>query len=220
MTIQEQKQRDRYKTLVFDENVGSARDPNNKLQLPFELEDTYKQIYIIDKKVFKSYMNNRDLDGHFQRIPPIIKKNNRSDKNILDYEVWTPQKVGTPAIKDLIKMILQQEENEGIRRDRYKRVGKTNNFQLMKTQILTIPTEDVAIIPTDDKDMLGMPVLNSMMGMASPNSMMGMKSGGKKVRKHKGIIQIGGNKGRLRKGYRYSGKKLKSGLSQIIKVKK
>jgi hypothetical protein len=39
----------------------------------------------------------------------------------------------------------------------------------------------------------------------------------KKTRKHRGIIQIGGNKGRLRKGYKYSGKKLKSGLSQIVK---
>jgi len=43
--------------------------------------------------------------------------------------------------------------------------------------------------------------------------------GGKKVRKHQGIIQTGGNVGRLRKGYRYSGKKLKSGLPQIIKCK-
>ena len=42
---------------------------------------------------------------------------------------------------------------------------------------------------------------------------------GKKVRKHQGIIQTGGNAGRLRKGYRYSGKKLKSGLPQIIKCK-
>jgi len=41
----------------------------------------------------------------------------------------------------------------------------------------------------------------------------------KKVRKHQGIIQTGGNAGRLRKGYRYSGKKLKSGLPQIIKCK-
>ncbi len=32
----------------------------------------------------------------------------------------------------------------------------------------------------------------------------------KKVRKHKGITQTGGNKGKLRKGYRYSGKKLKN----------
>ena len=220
MTIQEQKQSMVYKTLVFNENVGKAQDPNKKLQLPFELEDTYKQIYIIDKKVFKKYMNSRDLDGQFQRIPPIINHDNFSDKNILDYEVWTPQRVGTPAIKDFIKMILQKQEDQSITRNRYKRVGKTNKFLLMKPQILTIPTEDVALIPTDDKDMLGMPVLNSMMGMASPNSMMGMKSGGKKVRKHKGIIQIGGNKGKLRKGYRYSGKKLKNGLPQIIKVKK
>ena len=40
------------------------------------------------------------------------------------------------------------------------------------------------------------------------------------VRKHQGIIQTGGNVGRLRKGYRYSGKKLKNGLPQIIKSKK
>ena len=42
----------------------------------------------------------------------------------------------------------------------------------------------------------------------------------KKIRKHQGIIQTGGNKGRLKKEYRYSGKKLKSGLPQIIKSKK
>ena len=41
----------------------------------------------------------------------------------------------------------------------------------------------------------------------------------KKTRKHQGVNQTGGNKGRLRKGYRYSGKKLKSGLPQIIKCK-
>ena len=36
------------------------------------------------------------------------------------------------------------------------------------------------------------------------------------IRKHKGINQ---KTGRLKKGYKYSGKKLKSGLKQIIKVK-
>ena len=53
------------------------------------------------------------------------------------------------------------------------------------------------------------------------------KKGGKKkkilvkkiVRKHRGIVQIGGNKGRLRKGYKYTGKKLKSGVPQIIKCR-
>ena len=45
------------------------------------------------------------------------------------------------------------------------------------------------------------------------------KNGGKKnCRKHQGIIQCGGNQGKLKKGYKYSGKRLKSGLPQIIKT--
>ena len=51
------------------------------------------------------------------------------------------------------------------------------------------------------------------------NQQIGGGKKGKKVRKHQGILQIGGNSGRLKKGYRYSGKKLKSGLPQIIKCK-
>ena len=43
---------------------------------------------------------------------------------------------------------------------------------------------------------------------------------GGKTRKHQGIHQSGGKKGKLKKGYRYSGKKLKSGLAQIIKCKR
>ena len=44
------------------------------------------------------------------------------------------------------------------------------------------------------------------------------KSSTKKVRKHKGIVQKGPNKGKLKKGYKYSGKKLKNGLREIIKT--
>ena len=40
------------------------------------------------------------------------------------------------------------------------------------------------------------------------------------VRKHKGIIQTGGGKGKLKKGYKYSGFKLKSGLPKIVKSMK
>ena len=43
------------------------------------------------------------------------------------------------------------------------------------------------------------------------------KGGKKSIRKHKGINQ---SNGRLKKGFKYSGKKLKSGLPQIIKIKK
>ncbi len=41
----------------------------------------------------------------------------------------------------------------------------------------------------------------------------------RKTRKHEGIEQSGGNKGRLKKGYKYSGKRLKNGFPQIIKCK-
>ena len=42
----------------------------------------------------------------------------------------------------------------------------------------------------------------------------------KSVRKHRGIIQSGGNSGRLRKGYKYTGRRLKNGKAEIVKVTK
>ncbi|MFT4803210.1 MAG: hypothetical protein ACI9YE_000402 [Psychroserpens sp.] len=42
----------------------------------------------------------------------------------------------------------------------------------------------------------------------------------KKVRKHQGIYQRGPKKGELKKGFKYSGKKTKTGLKIIVKVKK
>lgn len=42
----------------------------------------------------------------------------------------------------------------------------------------------------------------------------------KKVRKHQGIYQKGPKKGKLKPGFKYSGKKTKTGLKIIIKVKK
>ena len=48
----------------------------------------------------------------------------------------------------------------------------------------------------------------------------GKKRGKKKTRKHRGIIQNGGSSGKLRKGYKYTGKRLKNGKAEIVKVKK
>ena len=39
------------------------------------------------------------------------------------------------------------------------------------------------------------------------------------IRKHQGIYQSGGNKGKLKKGYKYSGKRLKNGIPKIVKAK-
>ena len=74
-------------------------------------------------------------------------------------------------------------------------------------------------IQNNPRAAFGRPINN----WANPN-----QAGGKKkkkvivnkiVRKHRGIIQTGGNKGRLRKGYKYTGKKLKNGLPQITKCR-
>ena len=40
----------------------------------------------------------------------------------------------------------------------------------------------------------------------------------KKVRKHRGIIQTGKNAGKLKNGYKYTGKILKNGKKEIKKV--
>ena len=40
----------------------------------------------------------------------------------------------------------------------------------------------------------------------------------KKIRKHRGIRQTGGNKGKLKKGYKYSGKRFKNGKAEIVQV--
>tara|TARA_B100002049_G_scaffold236958_1_gene225356 strand:- start:526 stop:1860 length:1335 start_codon:yes stop_codon:yes gene_type:complete len=42
----------------------------------------------------------------------------------------------------------------------------------------------------------------------------------KKVRKHRGIHQTGGKVGKLKKGYKYSGRRLKNGKTEIVKVKR
>ncbi len=40
------------------------------------------------------------------------------------------------------------------------------------------------------------------------------------IRKHRGIIQRGGKKGKLKKGFKYTGRRLKSGKAEIVKVTK
>ena len=40
----------------------------------------------------------------------------------------------------------------------------------------------------------------------------------KKVRKHRGVIQLGGRAGKLRKGFKYTGNRTKTGLAEILKL--
>ena len=113
---------------------------------------------------------------------------------------------------------------------------KLQNLQNLKDTIFNdLVAPDLNKINTDDKvividteepstDVIAI-ALPSKPNMPTQTNAQQSPEGGKKtkktkkVRKHKGINQSGGNKGKLKKGYRYSGKKLKSGLPQIIKCK-
>ena len=52
------------------------------------------------------------------------------------------------------------------------------------------------------------------------NKVISIKPPKTKVRNHKGIIQLGGHKGRLKKGYKYTNVKLKNGLAKISTCKR
>jgi len=79
---------------------------------------------------------------------------------------------------------------------------------------MEVPT----LVKSNDNDF----VLIATNGETKPvnSSEGGKKKKQKKVRKHRGIVQTGGSKGKLKKGYRFSGKRLKNGLPEIVKAKK
>ena len=102
--------------------------------------------------------------------------------------------------------------NENQKKDHIKKY-ETQTIEYLKTLFHTVEVKENQAYPTRQK------IVEKFLIMTGPKKRFGGKKT-KKVRKHQGINQSGGNKGRLKKGYRYSGKKLKSGLPQIIKIQK
>ncbi len=104
------------------------------------------------------------------------------------------------------------EMTEDEKKDHKKKYEK-QTIEYLKTLFHTVEVKENQAYPTRQK------IVEKFLIMTGPKKRFGGKKT-KKVRKHQGINQSGGNKGRLKKGYRYSGKKLKSGLPQIIKIQK
>ena len=102
--------------------------------------------------------------------------------------------------------------NENQKKDHIKKY-ETQTIEYLKTLFHTVEVKENQAYPTRQK------IVEKFLIMTGPKKRFGGKKT-KKVRKHQGINQSGGNKGRLKKGYRYFGKKLKSGLPQIIKIQK
>ncbi len=158
----------------------------------FHIPENYKHFYIVSKNDFKKY--KKDLEA-IEKANPILKN---EDDQILDFDIYTMDSPkGIKFLKNEISF-----KKKYIRSDEYKDkfVYKPETSALLNpynTSALLNPLQNVALLVKTNSG--------------------GKKS--KKIRKHKGIIQTGGNKGRLRKGYKYSGKKLKNGMPEILKVK-
>ena len=62
-------------------------------------------------------------------------------------------------------------------------------------------------------------IMENPIHLIEKNTQGGKRRKSKKIRKHRGIVQTGGSAGRLRKGYKYTGRRLKNGQAEIKKVK-
>jgi hypothetical protein len=198
----------------------------------FHIPENYKRFYIVSKNDFKKY--KKDLEA-IEKANPILK--NEDDK-ILDFDIYTMD--SPKGIKFLKNEIFLKKKY--IRSDEYTdrfvyQPEKSVVMNPYNTSAVLNPIDKSALLNSIDKSALLNPqstsaLLNpqSTSALIKPkqnvaifvktNTNGGRKSKkSKKIRKHKGIIQTGGNAGRLQKGYKYSGKRLKNGMPEILKVK-
>ena len=200
---------------------------NSKFYIP----DEYEDLYIIPKKDFITFENSLNAT----QVYPIFKN---ESKQILDFDTYTiDSEEGKKSLKKNIlyqKKYVRSDEKDDL--FKYK-PSTTAVLNPLKTIAVLNPLKNIAVLnPYNNVAVLNpynnVAVLNPLKSI-SPNVnpqknvavFVKKTTGGKKIkkskktRKHKGIIQTGGNTGRLRKGYKYSGKRLKNGMPEILKVK-
>ena len=179
-------------TINDSKNNIIFENDNSKFHIP----ENYKNFYIVSKKDYEKFSVKLKSP---EEVNPILKNEKHE---ILDFDTYT---IDSPeGIKFLKNNILNKKKY--VRSDEYKDkfVYKPETSAILNpqsTSALINPQQSVAIFVKT----------NTNGGKKSKKS--------KKIRKHKGIIQTGGNAGRLQKGYKYSGKRLKNGMPEILKVK-
>jgi len=203
-------------TINDDKKNIMFEDINSKFHIP----DNYKNLYIISKKDLKSF--KKDLES-IEPSNPILK--NESGQ-ILDFDTYTiDSEKGIEFLKNNIsfkkkyirdnkdKFIYQPEKSAII-----NPVSKTTLLNPVSTTTLLNPVSKTTLLNPVGTSVILNPLQDPKKNVVVfVNTTGGKKS--KKIRKHKGIIQTGGNAGRLQKGYKYSGKRLKNGMPEILKVK-
>ena len=194
---------------------------NSKFYIP----DEYEDLYIIPKKDFITFENSLNAT----QVHPIFKN---ESKQILDFDTYTID--SEEGKKSLKKNILYQKKyvRSDEKNDLFKyKPSTTVVLNPLKTIAVLNPLKNIAVLnPYNNVAVLN--PLKSISPNVNPQKNVAVfvkkTTGGKKIkkskkskktRKHKGIIQTGGNTGRLRKGYKYSGKRLKNGMPEILKIK-
>jgi hypothetical protein len=107
--------------------------------------------------------------------------------------------------------------DENLKKSLEKKIKEAKNDEVQKAFQEELESRQIEVKTKQKENPYTLYLWNPVTEVKSTKQSAGSK---KLVRKHKGIHQIGGKAGKLKKGYKYSGKTLKNGKPQIIKVKR
>ena len=188
-------------------------------------KEKIQKLFIIDTDNYD--ILNIFLKKNGLKLAPYIQPGEKYPKIIkLGYNDLDPGdkhkfKIYTVKIEDSnnnkYKNIIQRIKNsDDINTYLQNEIG--NNFHIHMINNNTKDEKIMDILKTYGLDAnISISELNELIKVVTFSSQLATGGGKRKVRKHKGIHQHGGNKGKLKKGYKYSGKRTKTGLPIITK---
>jgi hypothetical protein len=163
---------------------------------------------------FEPNFNQREL----QNIVDILQNDNfDSDNEAIDIDNYHQYGNGRSQ-KKIMKKVLNIHKQRHLIQKQLEKLGIKDNNDIQKIYIDHAEKKKVLdLIEKHNKELKKYKKENEKKIDLLQFGRGKNKKSQKKIRKHKGINQT---TGRLKKGYKYTGEKLKSGLSQIKKVKK
>ena len=200
--------------------IKVQNDLNRKLQIEYnivgeDINDVNKRInrtirYITDsiKYIRENETVKRDMEEEYEKLYKYISKRFQN-KEIIKSIKQSLEKI-LPELNKLIRV-----KNEIIMKidrlvlDDKVLVQRIKNAEIKFNEKLKL--EMMEFVNKQNKKEKKKEMMKQMMRSMT----LGGSKKKKRVRKHKGINR---QTGKLKKGYKYSGKKLKSGLAQIVKV--
>lgn len=180
----------------------------------FHIPEKYKNFYIVSKKDYENFSVKLESP---EEVNPILR--NEKDE-ILDFDTYTIDSL--KGIEFLKNNILNKKKYVRSDEDKNQFVYKPETSAILHPHDISAvlnPIYKSALLNSIEKSAILHPEQFAAIFVKTKTNGGKKSKKSKKIRKHKGIIQIGGNAGRLQKGYKYSGKRLKNGMPEILKVK-